>query len=264
MLPPPMACRRRIASLAGYEQDTARRSGFPRLWGIAAVVASSAGLLGMQVGPGGGVPPATGGDGRRGGVSVDSYTGGERISVDYREVPFIVSHDATVLLAIPMASQPTSTLRVRAWFEKNFPSPTPVQQQAWPAIAAGKNDAGGRPDRSGKHLPPSCGLLMSWCDKASTDGSGSQQVLYISPPRALSKTTSRRTCRALRGIRAELKAQGVAQSGDPCDGAHRRHHAAGPAEHARSRRIPRHHAGIGLVLLTSLGGRRMLSGVCAP
>ena len=28
---------------------------------------------------------------------------------------------------------------VRTWFEKNFPSSTPVQAKAWPAIGAGKN-----------------------------------------------------------------------------------------------------------------------------
>ncbi len=41
---------------------------------------------------------------------------------------------------------------VREWFEKAFEAPTPAQEKAWPAIAAGENVLLSAPTGSGKTL----------------------------------------------------------------------------------------------------------------
>ncbi len=152
---------------------------------------------------------------------------------------------------------------VRAWFEKNFPSPTPVQQQAWPAIAAGKNVLVAAPTGSGKTLTAFLWaideLVRQGIDRRLEDRT---QVLYISPLKALSNDIEKNLQGPLRGIRAELKEQGLPEAeirvmvrtGDTT-----------PQDRQSMREKPPHILVTTpeslYVLLTSLGGRRMLSSV---
>ena len=41
---------------------------------------------------------------------------------------------------------------VRAWFDQSFAAPTPAQNEAWPAIEAGRNVLIAAPTGSGKTL----------------------------------------------------------------------------------------------------------------
>ncbi|MCB9166970.1 MAG: DEAD/DEAH box helicase [Flavobacteriales bacterium] len=152
---------------------------------------------------------------------------------------------------------------VRAWFGKNFPAPTPVQQKAWPAIAAGKNVLVAAPTGSGKTL-----TAFLWAiDELVREGLDGRledrtQVLYISPLKALSNDIEKNLRGPLRGIRAELKEQGLPEvdirvmvrTGDTT-----------PQDRQSMREKPPHILVTTpeslYVLLTSLGGRRMLSTV---
>ena len=99
---------------------------------------------------------------------------------------------------------------VRTWFEQNFPAPTEVQAQAWPAIASGKNVLVAAPTGSGKTL-----TAFLWAiDELVREGIGgylddSLHVLYISPLKALSNDIEKNLRNPLRGISAILKEQGL-------------------------------------------------------
>lgn len=152
---------------------------------------------------------------------------------------------------------------VRTWFERSFPSATPVQQQAWPAIAAGKNVLVAAPTGSGKTL-----TAFLWAiDELVRQGIDGRledrtQVLYISPLKALSNDIEKNLQGPLRGIRGVLKEQGLPEvdirvmvrTGDTT-----------PQDRQSMREKPPHILVTTpeslYVLLTSLGGRRMLSNV---
>jgi ATP-dependent helicase Lhr and Lhr-like helicase len=99
---------------------------------------------------------------------------------------------------------PLSAFRapVREWFQRAFEVPTPAQEKAWPAIAAGQNVLLSAPTGSGKTLAAFLWALdrLSGEPKAATAGT---RVLYVSPLKALAYDIERNLRTPLRGIGAE-------------------------------------------------------------
>ncbi|HEY7874558.1 MAG TPA: DEAD/DEAH box helicase, partial [Actinomycetota bacterium] len=98
----------------------------------------------------------------------------------------------------------------RAWFEGAFAAPTPAQEGAWDAIAAGRNPLVVAPTGSGKTL---AAFLWS-IDKLATRAVPPQKerlaVLYISPLKALAVDIERNLRSPLYGIRATSARANVA------------------------------------------------------
>lgn len=152
---------------------------------------------------------------------------------------------------------------VRSWFEQHFPAPTEVQAKAWPAIASGRNVLVAAPTGSGKTL-----TAFLWAmDELVREGTSgclddSLRVLYISPLKALSNDIEKNLRAPLQGIRNILKEQGQPEveiraqvrTGDTT-----------ASERAAMKDRPPHILVTTpeslYVLLTSAGGRRMLSTV---
>ncbi len=151
---------------------------------------------------------------------------------------------------------------VARWFCDHFAEPTPAQREGWPAIAAGRDTLIAAPTGSGKTL-----AAFLWCiDRLVREGLDSDataprlDTIYISPLKALGNDIERNLQAPLAGIRAVAEAAGhrvppitvAVRSGDT------------PAS-ARSRMVKRPpHILITTpeslyILLTSRGGRRMLS-----
>jgi ATP-dependent Lhr-like helicase len=138
-----------------------------------------------------------------------------------------------------------------------------VQQQAWPAIAAGKNVLVAAPTGSGKTLTA---FLWAIDELVRESISGRlddrTRVLYISPLKALSNDIEKNLQGPLRGIRRVLEEQGehptdirvMVRTGDTTQ-----------QERTSMREKPPHILVTTpeslYVLLTSVGGRRMLSGI---
>jgi ATP-dependent Lhr-like helicase len=129
------------------------------------------------------------------------------------------------------------TPRVREWFERAFEAPTPAQQQAWPAIAAGENVLLSAPTGSGKTLAAFLWALDRLsaekrggpedaekpvaekqggpdgaekpvaekpdAEPVGTRHAGGTRVLYVSPLKALAYDIERNLRTPLRGIGAE-------------------------------------------------------------
>ncbi len=107
--------------------------------------------------------------------------------------------------------------RVREWFEQAFAAPTPAQEQAWPAIAAGKNVLLSAPTGSGKTLAAFLWALDRLsverdaqahdAGDAAADAVGDSarrtRVVYVSPLKALAYDIERNLRAPLRGIGAE-------------------------------------------------------------
>src|SRR5665213_2849106 len=92
--------------------------------------------------------------------------------------------------------------RTSDWFQRAFAAPTPAQEQAWPAIAAGEHVLLAAPTGSGKTL-----AAFLWAlDRLNSDparlGTGTR-VVYISPLKALAYDIERNLRAPLRGIGAE-------------------------------------------------------------
>ena len=90
----------------------------------------------------------------------------------------------------------------RAWFEASFASPTPAQEGAWDAIAAGKNALVVAPTGSGKTLSAflhAIDRLLS--TERPDDKTRRTRVLYISPLKALGVDVERNLRAPLTGIR---------------------------------------------------------------
>src|SRR5471030_3182880 len=87
---------------------------------------------------------------------------------------------------------------VREWFRTRLGTPTPVQQQGWPVIAAGENALLLAPTGSGKTLAAFLACLDGlW--RQNPIGPG-VQVLYISPLKALNNDIYRNLQIPLQGI----------------------------------------------------------------
>ena len=152
---------------------------------------------------------------------------------------------------------------VRDWFLKQFPAPTEPQAASWPAIKAGKHTLIAAPTGSGKTLAAFLSAIDDLVWKA-VDGTltDETQVVYVSPLKALSNDIKINLEEPLKGIQANLAAAGIAgveirtlvRTGDT------------PAkERAAMTKKPPHIVVTTpeslYILLTSDGGRRMLSTV---
>ncbi|MCY4726287.1 ATP-dependent helicase [Nocardioides sp. STR2] len=101
------------------------------------------------------------------------------------------------MTALDRFSAPT-----RAWFEASFAHPTPAQEGAWDAIAAGRNALVVAPTGSGKTLSAflhAIDRLLS--TERPDDKSTRTRVLYISPLKALGVDVERNLRAPLTGIR---------------------------------------------------------------
>ncbi|HLN10760.1 MAG TPA: DEAD/DEAH box helicase, partial [Xanthobacteraceae bacterium] len=99
---------------------------------------------------------------------------------------------------------------VAAWFGASFRGPTPAQQQAWPAIKAGRHVLIAAPTGSGKTLAAFLAAIDDLVRQGLAGGLSDQtQVVYVSPLKALSNDIRRNLEAPLAAIRAELRAQGL-------------------------------------------------------
>src|SRR5258706_9840649 len=99
---------------------------------------------------------------------------------------------------------------VAAWFARAFAAPTGAQQDAWPAIQAGRHALIAAPTGSGKTLA----AFLAAIDGLVRQGlagplKDETQVVYVSPLKALSNDIQRNLVAPLAGIAAELEAQGL-------------------------------------------------------
>ncbi len=111
-----------------------------------------------------------------------------------------------------MVSLSTFSPTVRAWFEQAFAAPTPAQEQAWPAIAAGEHVLLSAPTGSGKTLAAFLWALDRLATEPRAERTG-VRVLYISPLKALAYDIERNLRAPLRGIGAEEVRVGI-RTGD--------------------------------------------------
>lgn len=152
---------------------------------------------------------------------------------------------------------------VSAWFQREFPAPTPPQQAAWPAIQGGRHTLISAPTGSGKTLAAFLAAIDGLVRQAASGTlEDATQIVYVSPLKALSTDIERNLRRPLAGIGAELRSQGIegveiraqVRTGDTA-----------PGERAAMSRRPPHILVTTpeslYLLLTSESGRRMLAGV---
>src|SRR5881392_184673 len=98
----------------------------------------------------------------------------------------------------------------RAWFQSAFDSPTPVQEQGWRAVAAGRHALMAAPTGSGKTL-----AAFLWClDQVVSEPLPPEaercRVLYVSPLKALAHDVDRNLRSPLVGIRRQMEGAGLA------------------------------------------------------
>ena len=149
---------------------------------------------------------------------------------------------------------------VARWFAKSFPSATPPQTEAWPAIKQQRNTLIAAPTGSGKTL---AAFLAAIDDLVRLGVAGklddTTHVVYVSPLKALSNDIQRNLQVPLEGIQHELRALGLPEvnirtfvrTGD-----------TPAADRAAMTKRPPHIVVTTpeslFILLTSEGGRRML------
>ncbi len=152
---------------------------------------------------------------------------------------------------------------VRDWFLKQFPAPTEPQAEAWPAIKSGKHTLIAAPTGSGKTLAAFLSAIDDLVWKA-VEGTltDETQVVYVSPLKALSNDIKINLQEPLNGIQQNLEAAGITsveirafvRTGDT------------PAKDRTAMTKKPPHIIVTTpeslyILLTSDGGRRMLSTV---
>ncbi len=99
---------------------------------------------------------------------------------------------------------------VAAWFAKCFATPTPAQEQAWPAIRAGSHALVAAPTGSGKTLAAFLAAINDLvCEGVVQPLRDETRVVYVSPLKALSNDIERNLVAPLAGIRTELAALGL-------------------------------------------------------
>ncbi|MDH5822223.1 DEAD/DEAH box helicase [Luteimonas sp. RD2P54] len=101
---------------------------------------------------------------------------------------------------------------VAQWFRAAFPAPTPAQEAAWPAIAAGRNTLVAAPTGSGKTLTAFLAAIDGLVREGLAGGGlpDATAVVYVSPLKALSNDIHVNLEAPLAGIRAELTEMGLA------------------------------------------------------
>ncbi len=152
---------------------------------------------------------------------------------------------------------------VVTWFERTFGEPTPPQVEGWPAIRKGNNTLIASPTGSGKTLAAFLCAIDDLVQRGLSEGLDDRvSVLYISPLKALSNDIDKNLQAPLEGIRATLEELGYAdvdirtavRTGDT-------------PSHMRTKMVKNPpHIFVTTpeslyILLTSEGGRRMLSDV---
>jgi len=152
---------------------------------------------------------------------------------------------------------------VVTWFERTFGEPTPPQVEGWPAIREGNNTLIASPTGSGKTLAAFLCAIDDLVQRGLSEGLDDRvSVLYISPLKALSNDIDKNLQAPLEGIRAALEELGYAdvdirtavRTGDT-------------PSHMRTKMVKNPpHIFVTTpeslyILLTSEGGRRMLSDV---
>ena len=99
---------------------------------------------------------------------------------------------------------------VAAWFARAFPSPTPPQLDAWPAIKSGRDTLIAAPTGSGKTLAAFLAaiddLVRRGVDGTLTDATS---IVYVSPLKALSNDVRINLEAPLAGIRDKLFEMGL-------------------------------------------------------
>jgi ATP-dependent Lhr-like helicase len=99
---------------------------------------------------------------------------------------------------------------VRAWFERSFATPTPAQNEAWPAIKAGRHVLIAAPTGSGKTLAAFLAAIDDLVRKGlEGELRDETQVVYVSPLKALSNDIRRNLTGPLAGIRETLRERGL-------------------------------------------------------
>lgn len=152
---------------------------------------------------------------------------------------------------------------VASWFNETFATPTPCQEQAWPAIKAGNNTLIAAPTGSGKTLAAFLAALDNLVRAGGEEPLADvTQVVYISPLKALSNDVHRNLEQPLEGIRHRLAAMGYA---DICINAFVRTGDTPTAARTAMTRKPPHIVVTTpesfYILLSSDSGRRMLKTV---
>ncbi|HKX05774.1 MAG TPA: DEAD/DEAH box helicase, partial [Methylomirabilota bacterium] len=99
---------------------------------------------------------------------------------------------------------------VDAWFRNRFREPTPVQAQAWPLIAAGRDVLMTAPTGSGKTLA----AFLACLDRLFREGVEGRlddrtAILYVSPLKALSNDVRRNLEEPLGELSAAAVAAGL-------------------------------------------------------
>src|SRR5690242_3186595 len=99
---------------------------------------------------------------------------------------------------------------VAAWFARNFPAATAAQEEAWPAIQAGRHVLLAAPTGSGKTLAAFLAAIDDLV-KQGLDGrlEDQTQIVYVSPLKALSNDIKKNLEIPLAGIREEVAARGL-------------------------------------------------------
>ena len=152
---------------------------------------------------------------------------------------------------------------VATWFERTFGEPTPPQVEGWPAIREGKHTLIASPTGSGKTLAAFLCAIDDLVQRGLSEGLADRvSVLYISPLKALSNDIDKNLQAPLEGIRGTLEELGhgdvdirtAVRTGDT-------------PSHVRTKMVKKPpHIFVTTpeslyILLTSEGGRRMLSDV---
>ena len=152
---------------------------------------------------------------------------------------------------------------VATWFERTFAEPTPPQIEGWPAIAEGTHTLIASPTGSGKTLAAFLCAIDEMVKRGLRDGLEDKvSILYISPLKALSNDIEKNLQAPLEGIRGTLEELGygdvdirtAVRTGDT-------------PSHMRTKMVKKPpHIFVTTpeslyILLTSEGGRRMLSDV---
>ncbi|MDE0510351.1 MAG: DEAD/DEAH box helicase [Gammaproteobacteria bacterium] len=150
-----------------------------------------------------------------------------------------------------------------AWFHREFAGPTPVQEDAWPAIKQRNHTLIAAPTGSGKTLAAFLAAIDDLVREALAGGLADETyILYVSPLKALSNDIQKNLQGPLQGVRDIMQAQGLPEvdiralvrTGDTTQ-----------SERERMRRVPPHILVTTpeslYILLTSSSGRNMLQTV---
>ena len=150
-----------------------------------------------------------------------------------------------------------------AWFDSVFTSPTPVQEDAWPAIKQGGHTLIAAPTGSGKTLAAFLAAIDDLVHEALAGGLADETyILYVSPLKALSNDIQKNLQGPLQGIKAMMESRGLPA---PDIRALVRTGDTSQTERERMRRVPPHILVTTpeslYILLTSSSGRKLLQTV---